>query len=80
MFLLCPPCDLHNHMESTTKKKTTQTHMRSPPINLIGEAKLHGDGRSQWQWPRRRKKKRERERERGAEKVTEKRKKGKKKK
>ena len=67
-----------NHMESTQlhhhpqsheihnpkKKKTAQTSMRSPPVNLIGEAELHGDGRSQCQQSRWRKKKRERERER----------------
>ena len=35
--------------------------MRYSPIDLIGEAKLHGNGRSQWQWSRQRKKKKERE-------------------
>ena len=33
----------HNHMESTTKNKPAKTYMRSPPVDLIGEAKLHGD-------------------------------------
>ena len=54
--------------------------MRSPLVDLIGEAKLHGDGQSQWQWSRRRKKKKGREREsdrkkkrqRGPKKVTQK--------
>ena len=36
--------------------------MRSPLVDLIGEAKLHEDGQSQWQWSRQRKKKKGRER------------------
>ena len=46
-------------MESTIEKK--KNYMRSSPIDLIGEAELHGNGRSQWQWSRQRKKKKERE-------------------
>ena len=40
---------LHHHPQShgihnpKKKKKTSQTYMRSPPIDLISEAKLHDD-------------------------------------
>ena len=57
-----------NHMESTQLHHHPQSHethnqgkkkspnfMRSPLIEIIGEAKLHGNGRSQWQQSRRRK-------------------------
>ena len=36
-------------------KKKSPNFMRSPLIEIIGEAKLHGNGRSQWQQFRRRK-------------------------
>ena len=60
----------HNHMKPTTRgKKKAQTYVRSPLVEIIGEAKLHGNGRSQWgnSLSGEKRRKSDRERQRGAE-------------
>ena len=69
---LCNPnhmksTQLHHHPQShgihnQKKKKSRQNLHASPLVDLIGEAKLHGNGQSQWQRSRRRKKQKERQR------------------
>ena len=46
------------------KKKSRRNLHASPLVDLIGDAKLHGNGWSQWRRSRRRKKQKERERKR----------------